>query len=392
MNVPRSLREGSSQHGADDALRWRLADSTVDPRTLSLRARTALGLSEFQHDPQWMAAAQSGSGGRTLALVAEGDGRLKGLLTGHRANQIFEYTIGSRTLLRKNVRQLTIYQGPVLADPSTPQALSSCLAELARQAGADALVYCSAVPADSVFYQMLDDLGESSGASFRVLKWGGEAAHAKIRWEGSVERYLKSLDGKRRGNVKRSWQKFQSVAQSRMRQFAEAHEVDEFLREADAIYANSDRRQELDLGPRPTAGREALIRLAAAEKSFLGLVLYVDERPIAYRYGYTYGTTLFAISTAFDRAWSEHKPGAVIFFEMLQDLERTKLPITLIDLLPHDSSFKRDRANLIVRTQNFYLFPRTLSWLGLYLPLALIEAAKPLAGGVLQSVRKTLRL
>jgi len=255
----------------------------------------------------------------------------------------------------------------------------------------DALAYCSAVPVGSAFHQALTNPGDLACTGFRALKWGGESVHAKIRWEGSVDAYLKSLDAKKRGNVKRAWQKFQSTPH-RLRQFREPTEIDEFLREATAVYTASDRGYEHELGPLPTTGREALIRLAAAEKAFWGLVLYVNDKPVAYRYGYVYGTTLFAISTAFERGSSEHKPGAVIFFEMLQQLERSRLPITLIDLLPHDSAFKRDRANCFVQTQNFYLFPRTTSWLGLYLPLAMIEGAKPIASDVLQSVRKTLRL
>lgn len=390
MNVPRSFDDDSKQHFRD-AFSWRLEDSAGGVRTLSLRARKALRISEFQHDPAWMAVAHAGPGEEAISLVAEDEDGLVGLLTAHLGDDIFEYTLGGRIVLRKKVRQLTVHQGPVLAAAPTPSQISSCLSELARHTPPGALVYCSAVPVGSAFHRALTDRAALLRAGFRALKWGGEGAHAKIRWEGTVDGYLRSLDGKKRGNVKRAWQKVQ-FTRHRMRQFGEAHEVDEFLRDAAAIYAGSDRGHEHELGPLPTAGRGALIRYAAAEKAFLGFVLYVDEKPIAYRYGYIYGTTLFAISTAYDRGSIEHKPGAVIFFEMLQQLERSKLPITLIDLLPHDSAFKRDRANCFVQTQNFYLFPRSASWYRLYWPLAMIEATKPIAADVLQTVRKTLKL
>jgi hypothetical protein len=64
--------------------------------------------------------------------------------------------------------------------------------------------------------------------------------------------------------------------------------------------------------------------------------------------------------------------------------------VEIIDLLPHGSSFKRDRANITVPTQNFYLFGS--SNLALYRMLRTLETLKPLARGaarLLQAWRKT---
>lgn len=392
MNAPALTRnESTPSAGGESAWQW--LEPAGDLKAFAESARSALTGVEFQHDPQWMAIAHPGPDERLVSLVSNGRHGLQGLLLGHLSANVFEYTLAGRGLLRRKVNQLTLHQGPLLSNSAPASSFTDCLAELARRMPPEALVYCSATPVGSPFHQVLAQPSDDVRRAFHVLPWGGEAMHAKIRWEGTVDAYLKSLDAKRRGNVKRPWQKLKSSSTNhRLRRFHAPGEVDEFIRLAADIYAGSDRGAEQDLGPAPTAGREALIHFAASQNAFLGWIFYLDERPVAYRYGYLYGKTLFAISTAYDQGQSEHRPGAVIFFDMLQDLEAAKTPIDLIDLLPHESGFKRDRANLLTPTQNFFLLPKTLSGRALYGMVSALEAGKPLAGRLLQGVRKVLKL
>jgi hypothetical protein len=369
---------------------WRPLRATADFQVLAARARGALALSEFQHDPEWVAIAHSSGNERPIALVDEGDEGLRGLLVGHLSDSTFEYMLAGRTLLRKKVRQLTVHQGPVVSGRCEMSEVSSALNCLAELLPRDALVYFSAVPVGSPLHRVATAPEGALGKLFRVMPWGGEAPHYKIQWKGTVESYLRSLHSKKRGNVRRAWQRFKAVTSHTLKCFRAAGEVDDFLRDASAAYAQSDRGDDPDLGPLPHAGQEALIRFAARQGAFLGYILYAAETPIAYRYGFVYDKTYFAISTAFDRRWSEHMPGSVIFFDMLLDLEKTKVPVEIIDLLPHGSSFKRDRANITVPTQNFYLFGS--SNLALYRMLRTLETLKPLARGaarLLQAWRKT---
>jgi hypothetical protein len=353
---------------------WRVKalDSPADVSACAAEVRRELAVHEFQHDPEWL-VAEAADPSRRLALVQYAGERAEGLLLARVSDAPFQYAIGGVNVLRKTLRQFTVHQGPALRQ-ATPEAVEAGLCALARQLPANGVVYLSAVPVESCVHRALTTGGQV-GRHFHVLAWGGENPHFKIRWAGTVAAYLASVSAKRRGNIKRAFQKLDAAGSLRFQRFQSSGEVDAFLRDARAIAAKSYQSEDSELGF--SEDREALIRFAAAHGAFVGYVLYINDTPAAYRYGYFYGRTLFAISTAYDPAWSEFKPGSAIFLEMLQDLEKTKAPIDLIDLLPHDNSFKRDRANVVVATRNFYLFKRNLRGAALYYPVHALEAFKP---------------
>jgi hypothetical protein len=368
---------------------WRVLDpSPSDLPEFAAKARRDLGITEFQHDPEWRNVGKMP--GASLILLAAGVEKLRGLLVASAANATFDYTLAGARIVSRKVRQVTIHQGPALSPGfATQDEAAAALSALARHLRSRDVVYCSAVPMDSPFHQALVDPNAARKCGFHVLPWGGPGVHLKIAWSGTVDSYLQSLGGKRRGNVKRAWQKFKAEVPHSLKRFRSPIEVDGFLGDACSVYAGSDRGDVLDLGPRPNPGQEELMRLAAKRGGFLGYVLYAGDTPIAYRYGFAYGKTYFAVSTAFDNRWAAYKPGSVIFFEMLSDIERERVPIDVIDLLPHDSSFKRDRANIVVQTQNFYLFGQSNRML--YRTVRALEFLKPLAGraaGLLQKWRK----
>lgn len=343
--------------------------SSAELSAFADRARSDLQLVEYQHDPEWLTVDESDD--EKVAVVArESGGRLVGVVSARVARHPIEHTVGGYKLFRRPVVQYTVHQGPVCSYGDL-----SAASDGLRALGAlpsDAAIYLSAVPTGSALHDLICDRSSALHAAFRVLVWGRPSTHFKISWEGSVETYLASLASKtKRKNVRRASQRLAEEARLKTKRFQSADEADAFLADASAISAKT--YQSRDLGLSITAGRRNLIRWSARRGAFLGYVLYFEEIPVAFRYGFIYASTLFAVGTGYDPAHEALAPGSVLFFTSLSDIERIKLPISTIDFMPHENSFKRDRANVSIEVNNCYLFPRTFSGLALWLPLATVE-------------------
>jgi CelD/BcsL family acetyltransferase involved in cellulose biosynthesis len=361
---------------AQASVRWRKV-APPEIEAVAAQARRDLKISEFQHDPAWLNAERSADSDVRL-FAARSANQTVGLLCARAATREFEYTAGGRVLLRRTVRQITVHEGPAIGPDAGDGLVDQAFVALAKDAEPGAIVYVSSVPVGSATHRVLSNRSSALRRSFDVLAWGEENPHFKIQWDGSIEGYFASLNPKRRGNARRAYEKFKTTVPHELRCFRSPAEADAFLLDATSISSKSYQSHELGIGLESDAGRQAQIRFAAARDSFLAYILYVEGAPAAYRYGYIYGDTLFAVSTAYDPAWSEHKPGAVIFLAMLYDIAKQRLPIKLIDLLPHDNSFKRDRSNLVIQTQGYFLFPRSLFGRSLSLPIRGIEGLKGL--------------
>jgi hypothetical protein len=373
--VDEDQKIASEPMGEERAVSWR--SNPTDLRALAGTLRQDLNLTEFRHDPEWLGAESTGGADKVTTLTASLEAKTLGVLVTRASRARFEYSAGARPLFGKDLLQFTIHQGPVVAASLGAHDVENSFVELSKNMPNGSVAYLSAVPIGSHTHAAFTDSGSRLLRSFYVLPWGRQNPHYKIKWEGTVEKYLASISAKRRGNVKRASQRTTGTAKFQLRTFRSPSEIEAFLHHANSISAKSNDPELKVL--QPGSGRLGLIRFAGAQDAFVGYVLYADEVPVAYRYGFIYGPTLFAIATAYDPDWSEHKPGAVIFYEMLKDLEETRAPISLIDLLPHDNTFKRDRANVTIPTQNFYLLKRNVSGAALYLPIHLLESCKPVA-------------
>lgn len=377
------LRLPDERPGEEPLWRCEAFAAPTDLAAFAARTRADLGICEFQQDAEWLAADRSGD--ESISVIADATpGAAFGLLAARVSKTDFEYTLRGWTVLRRKVLQYTIHQGPVIARNSAREAIEKSFDALASAMPRDAVAYVSAAPVDSQTHSLLQDSRSGVRKNFFVFPWGKECKQFKIDWTGSVERYLHSLAPKKRANVKRAAERLKTNASYHVRRFQAPAEVDEFLAVQSGLAATAQPNRDSRWQPALSAARRSLIRFAADRGTFIGYVLYIGETPAAYRYGFIYGQTLFAIATGYDHARAEDKPGAVVFFEMLRDLEQRKIPVTRIDLLPHESAFKNDRANLVVPTQNYYLFRRTLMGAALYGPMRLLELCRPLLESMLR--------
>ena len=389
-NEPAGLRVSPSQvvrQVADRHWRLRKFSDAEELGAFAAIARRDLDIREFQQDVEWL-NAQRGEGGDELIVLADGADTISGLLAARFAPTMFEYSLNDTVLFRMRVPQYTVHEGPLTTRTPARNELEQGLHALHAVMQRDALVYFSSVPSDGEFDKLLCDAQSSIRTKFYVLPWGCENFHFRIRWKGDVAAYLESLSAKKRGNVKRASQKIKAVSPYTVRKFERPEDIDAFLKDGVTISDKTYQSQEFGMGLISAAGREALIRFAAARNAFCGYVMYLKEVPIAFRYGFVYGQTLFAIATGFDPDWSSVSPGAVLFLDMLGDLAAAHLAITKIDLLPHVTPFKSDRANDVSGTRNYYLIRRSAKGFALYASVTVLEQAKLAAQGLWKAAAK----
>ena len=75
----------------------------------------------------------------------------------------------------------------------------------------------------------------------------------------------------------------------------------------------------------------------------------------------------------YDPAASPHQPVSILFFHVLEDVEKLKLPVKTIDCLPGVTDFKLRTTNRKERIQNFYLFKKDLAGTALYGSIKLLD-------------------
>lgn len=366
----------------------RLPDrASPDARAIALadagavaRCAAAVGsrfaITEVNHDVEWLNAGRAPD--EELLVVSAGDeGAPLAFMPVKASSAVIAYTAGRSTILKWNVRQFSVVQGPLTNGPDIRAAYSKILRALARALPANGAVFISAAQCDGPFAALLDDVSAPLLNDFHVFKWGAENWHCKIDWTGKVEAYLASLGADSRRNFKRYEKKLfaNSEMRAEVRRFQTPSDIDLFLHDGVKVSDKTYQKSLLGLGLARGGPTERRIRFAAERQGFLGHILYLQGEPAAFHLGYLFGETFFAVQMGYDPSHSTHQPGAVLFFHVLQDVERLRLPVRVIDCLAGVTDFKLRTTNRKERVQNYYLFPRTTRGFATYASLRIADLA-----------------
>jgi hypothetical protein len=285
------------------------------------------------------------------------------------------YTVGNLNLFTMNVREFQLFAAPVTMRADAGLAMTKAMQALAEIMPRGAVAFAGAVPCDGAFHALLTDKNSTLWQPFRVLKWGEENLHCKIDWQGTLEAYLASLGADSRRNFKRYSKKLFANAELKpaIERFRSEAEVTRFLDDGMKISDKTYQKKLYGLGLARGGATEKRFRFAAAHQGFLGHILYFKGEPVAFHYGFVFGKTFFVVQMGYDPAFSQHQPGAVLFFHVLEDVEKLKLGVTSIDCLPGVTDFKLRTTNRKERIQNFYLFKRDLGGTARYFAIKVID-------------------
>jgi len=380
--------------GPGDA--WAIEDLSDARRiaAVSAAARAHLPLDDSSQDLEWLALTVSDPQKDLLVLTDSDGSTLTGLAPFRISRATVSVSAGPVTFYSARVQRYSMLREPLTVRSERRAALSACLQSLAETMTSRGAAYFEAVPQGTDLQHVLDDRSDSLRSRFYVMPWGPGYEHYKIKWDGKVDAYLQSLSSKNRYNMRRPAQKLASEKNLRtsLKRFQRPGEVDAFLDDGIKVSEKTYQSRKLGTGLSRGGSREKIMRFAAERGSFLGHVLYINDQPAAFQFALVHARTFYGIEMGYDPAWAQHHVGNVLFFRMLEDLEKAGDDINLIDMLTYDSVFKHRASNVRVPVQNYYLFPRSWAGRSIYWPLKGAMSLKALGLRLSDRLRLTARI
>jgi CelD/BcsL family acetyltransferase involved in cellulose biosynthesis len=164
-----------------------------------------------------------------------------------------------------------------------------------------------------------------------------------------------SLGSKRRNDLTRRLRNVYKKLgdEARLRIFEAPDDVGEYCRLLNRVYARSWHATDLPINWEHPA-RHTLLRRMAGDRHFIGHLLMVAERPVAYVHGYRLGGHYLLDDTGYDEEFAAIGVGSALVFQVVQDL-LARYDGDVIDFGYGDNQYKRVLANQEAPCGSLYL-------------------------------------
>lgn len=350
-------------------------------RRLSSEIRESFPGLDANRDPEWWATEKGWPEREFVFLVDRADEKVRGHALLSVTRTTLDYAFGPIVLRRVPVRQVNLFQNVAVGSSAERKMVSSCLDAIAEIVPRNGVFHLGAVPVESELYRQLVDPSGAAGRRFYVLPWGDETLLCRIRWDGDFDAYLGSLSKVSRKELRRNMRAlFEDPSiRAEVRSFRSPKDVDVFLRDAVPVSDKTYQKRLLELGLSYGDSVERSIRLAADRGGFLGCILYIDDVPVAFEYGFVWGGVCVMKQAGYDPAWAHRQVGSVLFASFIRKLGELGIRVSSFDLMPGLNLFKLRTANERAVIQHFHLFPRTTLGAVRYYSLAVLHRTAAVA-------------
>jgi len=375
-------------HPVNSAVAWRVDEVTDQAAMSSLaaRIRASLELRHFAQDIEWQALGKSPDG-RMLALIDSDEGSVHGFASVYAHDATIDFGFAGTTVFRRRPRRFDIYEAIVTRRRDMAGAIGAALVALRARMPRNAAVFLEAVPVGSLLHALIEQPRSTLRRTFHVLPWATTMV-GRIRWPGTVEDYLKSVGKETRRSLKRGARDLMSdpAITCNIRRFETSADADRFLRDGVVVSDKTYQKKLLGRGLSSDGQVADQIRFAAARRSFLGQILYINDAPVAFQYGFLYGRTCFVEQVGYDPEWANRQVGSVLFFESLRDLEAMKSEVAMLDYGQGMTLFKERTTNEKQEVAHYYLFARNFHGFALYHAAKAMTGAKSVLSRVLEKL------
>jgi CelD/BcsL family acetyltransferase involved in cellulose biosynthesis len=380
---------------------WRPCES--DPSSLDRLAGSLEPLlagrdhPELEHDVRWLAGLVDGERSASV-WVHEERGVLRGYAPFFVHPSSLDYRLGEVTLFSWPCRRYVLTAEPIITGPESghPDRIADLFEAVARALPDDALVFLQGVRTQSVFHAAI--LGHPRiRALFRAVPLAPPRPHRLIHLDGDFEAYLSGLGKATRKDLRRTIKRVQeSRLEIRTRRFGALEDVEPLLRDVESVSRKTYQWHLLGEGVAASPLQRHRLSHAARLGILRSYILYLGDRPIAFRVGYAYRGTYFSQNVGFDPEFAKLQIGIYLFTETIADLS-SEPGITRYDFLYGDAPHKERLSNAARSEQHLYLVPKTLKRTIAALLFQGINSASTTAGkllegwGLKQRIKKLLR-
>ncbi len=292
--------------------------------------------------------------------IRDSSGALRGGMVVRLNDFGLPYSVANRVLLRKKIKAAHIL-GSV---PFLPES-SSLAVDLIQRVFSDwpesQAVYADACPTDSFFYVcLLNPIHRHK--EFYHYRIDGPRPWHLLRLEASFDKYLETLSSKARSAFRRKARlaSKRSEGAASFHCVTAPHEVVEFLRSAVSVSQHS--WQHKILGTRISVNEDSVRSFSdAASRGLLRCyLLNQGTMPSAFVIGYQYEGIYHYYELGFREELSEHSPGTVLLYHIIEDLHRSDPPFKLLNFGVGDATYKRRYGNLTLSDASLLILRRNL--------------------------------
>ena len=311
---------------------------------------------------------------RPHVMVLYRDNRPEAMLAGRIVNERIAFKVGYKTIFRVRARVLGIAYGGVLGNLSSENsaAMVKEIARALRRGEADA-VRMKDIPMKSEFFRT----ATQAGSLWLRDRFITPNEHWRLNLLGDFAEFLKSRSPKIRQDIRRYARRFREAYGDaiEIRCYRNRSEMDRMCVDMEAISAKTYHRG-LGVGFADSAETRGLFAMALDHGWQRAYVLYVQGAPCAFWEGLMYRQSFFPISTAYDPAFEEHRPGAFLLMHIIEQLCGER--VSQIDFGLGDANYKRWYSNQNWQEASLCIYAASMKGLGLFMmktPLALAEHA-----------------
>jgi len=356
------LSKSSDVPQSDNGLIWR----DLDQLDTAARTQALLAVKDFirhhaaavmDHDPDWLYAKSNHNKSVKIFLYFAQDGSLSGYAPFFVHPSSLSFGLLGISLWEYQICRYSITAGPLLAEGiNAEKILLSLFDYLWRRLGNRETLFGLGVELDSLFGRFLQN-NTNLRKKYSILLSGKPYHRRLIALPESFEEYIRNLGYSARKDVRSALRRLKrsSEASIEYRIFSVPTDVLEFLRLAQQISDKTYQRNLLGLGIRSDDETRRNLNFAAENGWLLSYILVYDQKPVAFRHGYLYSGTYYAIQTGYDPDWRKKSVGTNIQIHCIRDL--IDKGVTQLDFLYGDNERKRSLSNTYRIEQNIYLIP-----------------------------------
>ncbi|HJS69833.1 MAG TPA: GNAT family N-acetyltransferase [Gaiellaceae bacterium] len=301
--------------------------------------------------------------------------------------------LGYKVVLDSRVRALTVVYGGLLGDTASLPALLSAVGDSVKHERLD-LVRFRMLELGSPQHSALTD----ASPLLRKHRFAQRLRHWRAALPGTLDDFLAQRSRRRRESVRRYSRRLERTYgdEARVEVVRDGAGLDKLFAESKVIHRETYQHV-LGVGFSDETVQRRLAELTADRGWFRGYMLYLRDKPVAFWHGNVYRGSFGVMSTGFDPAFAEDRPGTYLLMRAVEDLSGEG-SAKVMDFGFGDADYKRHFGDGFVEEQDVGIFERRPATIGLNAIHSMLggatAAARAVAGstGALTNLRRRRRL